>query len=156
MPCRQRGPTPGPPAAREMAGLAQVAVGGGHGGTADAQDLGQLAFGGQPDGQSESTVPEQATDRAGQGRVLRQTRAPWAADGAPLIEQAEQLAAADCISQSQSPRIGSFSPSNWPPEWQAWQFLARPPCGHSPSGSGPSAGSPGSYSGSSPMRRAWR
>ena len=91
LPGRQGGPAAGAAPAGQMTGGAQLAVGRGDGGPADAQHVGQLPLGRQADAQAQPAVPDQAGHRAGERRVLRQAGAARASGGLPPVEHPGQV-----------------------------------------------------------------
>jgi hypothetical protein len=115
VPGGQRGPAAGAAAAGQVPAFAQRAVRRRDGGAADAERLGQLAFGGQAHAQRQAAVGEQPAHRPGQGGVVG-TAAP-AGQRMPLTEQAGQLASTHRRRHSHLRGIGSLEREDWPSEW---------------------------------------
>ena len=96
-----------------MGRVAQGVVGGGDCGAADAERLGQLTLGGQPDAQREPTVDEQAAHRVGErdvvGRVDDAGRTPLAQQSASWLPRSTLVIAT-------IPPIGSVILHDWPSE----------------------------------------
>ncbi len=105
---RQHRPASGTPPAGQVSAVAQFAVRGRDGGTADPQRLGQVPFGGQAHAEGEPTVGEQAAYRTGQRGIVG--AAPPTGQGVPLPEQPGQLDPTHLTHHGHSPEIGSIAP----------------------------------------------